>query len=107
MIRDDVHIGVMVTVIGPRWDQPPRTLARVTETGHHAIGGQWSFTVEWLTGIHTRSQHSLRMGEEDLNTFQVVTGDATPPAAREESRLAPPPRPLQIPLPFAADDDDD
>lgn len=107
MTRDEVHIGLMVTVIAPRWDRPPGTLARVTEIGHHAIGGQWWFTVEWLTGIRTRSQHSLRMGEEDLNTFHLATGDATPLAAREDVRLAPPPRPVQIALPFTADDDDD
>ena len=107
MTRDEVQIGLVLKVITARWDHPTETLARVTEIGHHYIDRQWWFTVEWLTGIRTRSQHSLRMGEEDLNTFHLATGDATPLAAREDVRLAPPPRPVQIALPFTADDDDD
>ncbi len=107
MHRDQIAVGVMLRVIAPRWDRPPGTLARVTETGYHFIDRQWWFTVEWLIYLGKRSPHSLRMGEEDLQTFDVATGDATLPARRGESRLAPPPQLSQVPLPFTANDDDD
>ena len=106
MTRDDVQIGLLLKVIAPRWDRPPGTLAKVTETGYHFIDRHWWFTVEWLIYLGKRSTHSLRMGEEDLQTFEVATGDATLPAGRAKSRLAPPPQLSQISLPFTANDDD-
>ncbi len=107
MTRDEVQIGVILKVIAPRWDRQPGTLARVTETGYHFIDRQWWFTVEWLIYLGKRSPHSLRMGEEELQTFEVATGVATLPAGRAKSRLAPPPPLSQGSLPFTANDDDD
>jgi len=107
MTPDEVTIGLLLKVIAPRWDGPLGRLARVTDTGRHSLGGYWWFTVEWLIWPRNRSPHSLRMWEEDLQTFEVVP-DAEPLLMRrEESDGTPLARLSQITLPFPTDAHDD
>lgn len=75
MTQDQIQIGQLLKVIAPRWDRPPGSLGRVTETGYHFLGAWW-FTVEWLTTIGNRYPGSLRMGEEELPTFELATESA-------------------------------
>lgn len=100
MRQDEVQIGQLVRVIAPRWDRQPGTLGRVTETGHHALGGQWWFTVGWLTKIGVKYPGSLRLGVEDLRTFELVPESEARSTDREDPRSTPPPMIPQIPLPF-------
>ncbi len=67
-------VGVTLPVIGPRWVRPIGTIARVTDIGLHVIGKEWCFTVDWLTYLPKRSMRSLRLSEDDLPTFEILTG---------------------------------
>ena len=85
------------------------TIARVTEIGILSIDDRWWFTVEWLTYLPKRSFYSLRLFEEDLPTFEVVTepiGIPLPMTTRQE-RQQRRPVPAQASLPFTRGEDDE
>jgi hypothetical protein len=66
--------GVTLRVIADRHDRPVGTLARVMNTGVFPYDDKWWFTVEWLTYLSKGSSHSLRLWEEDLPSFELMTG---------------------------------
>lgn len=109
MTRDEIQVGLLLKVIAPRWDQPIETIARVTETGTLFIDDTWWFTVEWLTNIPKRSSRSLRLFEEDLPTFELVTEPIViaPPMTSRQARELSKPLPAQAALPLTMDGDDE
>jgi hypothetical protein len=84
--REQITGGVTLRVITNRHDRPIGTIARVMDTGTLTYGNQWWFTAEWLTYLPKRSSYSLRLGDEDLPTFELVTGPAEIPCPSMPSR---------------------
>ena len=109
MTRDQITVGVTLTIIATRWDRPLGTIARVTETGASFVEGTWWFTVEWLTYVTNDSIRRLRLWEEDLPTFKLVTGSIVIPLhmTRTQQRELSRPVPLQAFLHFTKADDDE
>ena len=109
MTRDQITVGVMVRVIAARWDRPMGTIARATETGILFIDDRWWFTVEWLTYVPRGSIRSLRLFEEDLPTFELVTGPLVIPlpTTRRKQQQERRPLPRQVSLPFMRVEDDE
>ena len=109
MTRDQISVGVTLRVIAPRWDRPVGTIARVTDTGVSFVEGTWWFTVEWLTYVPKKGSQSLRLFEEDLLTFEQVTGPVVVPLpmTRKMQRLDSKPVSAQASLPFTKVEDDD
>lgn len=109
MSRDQITVGVALRVIAPRWDRPVGTIARVTETGTLLVGGTWWFAVEWLTYLPKRGPYSLRLFEEDLPSFELVTGPMVIPlpATRRQQQHERSPLPVQTTLPFTQADENE
>ena len=108
MTREQIAVGVTLRVIASRWDEPIDTVGRVTETGLLFNDDTWWFTVEWLTCQPKRSPRSLRMWDEDLPTFELVSGPIVfpSPATLMKQRHALQPSPTQTTLPFTESDND-
>jgi hypothetical protein len=105
--REHIAKGVTLRVIIDRRDRPIGTIARVMDTGTLTYGNQWWFTVEWLTYLPKRSSYSLRLGDEDLPTFELVTGPVEltrppMPSRKRDPFKFNPPSP-QLSLPFVGD----
>lgn len=109
MTREQVIVGVTLRVIATRWDRPVGTIATVTDMGVLFVGDTWWFTVEWLTHLPKRGTHSLRMFEEDLLTFELVTEPIGIPVLMIPRKHTEARRqvPAQTFLPFTKDDDDE
>ena len=109
MTSDQISAGVTLRIIAPRWDRPQGTIARVNETGALFVGSTWWFTVEWLTYLSKRGTQSLRMFEEDLSTFELLTGPIVIPLpmTKMRQRLESQPVRAQASLPFTKVEDDD
>lgn len=108
MTREQIAIGVRLRVIAARWDEPIGTIGGVTDTGFLFSDHTWWFIVEWLTDPPKSFPHSLRMWEEDLPTFELVTGPIVlrTPAAQTKQNHASKPAPIQTALPFTEGNND-
>jgi hypothetical protein len=102
--REQIIKGQTLRVIADRWDRPKDTFARVIETGILRDRGWW-FTVEWLTYLPKKSQYSLRVWEDELPTFELVTGPVDIPWPQTRTRKRDPfkfkPPSPQLSFPFA------
>ena len=86
MTKDQILKGVTLCVIARREDRPVGTYARVTQTGVLSIENKWWFQVDWLNYLPKRSSSSLRIWEDELPTFEIVTGPFTVPEYRHPSK---------------------
>jgi hypothetical protein len=99
--REQITKGATLRIIGPCRNRPVGTIARVTDTGVLSYDKQWWFTVEWLTYLPKASPRSLRLFEEDLPAFELVTGPVeipTPAPPRKKRDMFKPASP-QLSLP--------
>ena len=72
--REQVKKGVILQVMGPRYDRPGGTFGRVSETGVFTYENRWWFRLDWLTRFGKDFPDSMRLYEDDLPTFALVTG---------------------------------
>jgi hypothetical protein len=86
LAREQITKGVRLRVIADRHERPLGTIARVMATGVFTYDNKWWFTVEWLTYLPKRSSYSLRLWDDDLHTFELVTGPVEIPALSMQSR---------------------
>ena len=86
MTKEEIQVGMTLRVVAPRCDRSVGTLARVTHTGVISIENKWWFEVEWLNYLPKRSPYSLRIWENELPAFEVVTGPADIPEYRRPSK---------------------
>jgi len=102
MTCDQITVGVTLRVIAARGNRPVGTIARMTQTGVLSIEHTLWFTILWLTYLPKLSCRSLRMWEEDLPTFEIVTGPIVIPLPTTRARQRPvfTPAPQQTYLPF-------
>lgn len=109
MTRGQITVGATLRVMACRWDRPAGTVARVTETGALAVGNTWWFTVEWLTYVPKRGSQSLRLFEENLLRFELLTGPTVIPLpmTRKKQRQEKKPVPAEASLPFTRTEDDE
>ncbi len=108
MTREEITVGIRLRVIAPRWDEPIGAVGRVSAMGLLFNNDRWWFTVEWLMCHPKRSPYSLRMWEEDLPTFELVTGPIVLPTPMPQTKQdhAIKAAPTQTALPFTETDDD-
>lgn len=100
MSHDQMTVGVALRVIAPRWDRRVGTLL---------VGGTWWFAVEWLTYLPKRGPYSLRLFEEDLPSFELVTGPMVipMPTTLRQQQHERSPLPVQTTLPFTQADENE
>jgi hypothetical protein len=76
--------------------------------GIRSVGDVCWFTVEWLTSLPKRGSRGLRLFEEDLPTFELVSGPVVipvPRTTRQERAVRKPPL-AQATVLFSMDDND-
>jgi hypothetical protein len=102
--REEVKKGVILQVMGPRYDRPGGTFGRVSQTGVFTDDNRWWFLLDWLTRFRKDAPDSMRLYEEDLPTFSLVTGPINltgpfrPSKKRDPFRFKPPSPQLSFPF---------